>query len=319
MRRHPRLLAELVRQLLSAVVTLGILGTCVFFALRVLPGDPTSLILGDEASSVARAELRHRLGLDASLGTQWVRFFFGLLHGDMGESLVKPGVKAATVVARSLVPTAELATLAVLLGTLPGVLAAVLSVGILGPRARSAVHVAILFAASVPLLAFGPFLTWLLAVHWAIVPLPGDPDSGLYGLLFPSSLLSVPLGAQVARVGRATLLDQSHAKYLDAARARGASAPRVWFLHGLPVAAPAIVVIVAMQFGALLGGAVVLERLFERPGLGTVMLESYRTRDLPVLQAAVIAAGALFVFAQMIAQLVQSAISPERREERARD
>lgn len=317
--RLPRVLGAISRQLLSAAVTLAMLGTCVFFALRVLPGDPTSLILGDEASATARIELRHRLGLDVPLGTQWLRFMVGLLQGELGESLAMPGVKAAGVVARSLVPTAELATVAVLLGTLTGILAAVFSVGILGQRGRSVVHVGILFAASVPLLAFGPFLTWLFAVRWALVPLPGDPESGLYGLLFPAGLLSLPLGAQVARVGRATLLDQSRAKYLDAARARGASARRVWFLHGLPVAAPAIIVVVAMQFGALLGGAVVLERLFERPGLGTVMLESYRTRDLPVLQAAVIAAGALFVFAQMIAQLLESALSPHRGEVRGRD
>lgn len=175
-------------------------------------------------------------------------------------------------------------------------------------------HVVIMGFAAIPLLSFGPLLTWVLAVRFPLVPLPGDPESGLAGLLFASLLLSLPLSAQVARVARASLIDQSRAKYLEVAKAKGASPWRVWWVHALPVAAPPVLVVVAMQLGALLGGAVVLERLFERPGLGTLMLDAYRARDLPVLQASVVAAGALFVLAQMLAQLTHTAIDPRRGE-----
>jgi peptide/nickel transport system permease protein len=106
------------------------------------------------------------------------------------------------------------------------------------------------------------------------------------------------------------LLDQRRAKYLDAARAKGASAARVWIVHALPPAAAPIAVVVASQLGALLGGAVVLERLFERPGLGTLMLNAYAARDIPVLEAAVVAAGFLFVLAQALAGAISALLDP---------
>jgi peptide/nickel transport system permease protein len=182
-------------------------------------------------------------------------------------------------------------------------------------RARHAAHGLILGVASVPLLGFAPVLTWLVAVRVPIVPLPGDPESGLGGLLFAAGLLSLPLGAQVGRIARAALLDQARARYLDVARSKGASPLRVWLIHALPVACAPIAVVVATQLGALLGGAVVLERLFERPGLGTLMLKAHATRDLPVLEASVTAAGLLFVAAQMVAAIVITAVDPRGRTE----
>ena len=145
------------------------------------------------------------------------------------------------------------------------------------------------------------------------MPLPGDPDAGIAGLLFASTLLSIPLAAHVGRVGRAALVDLGRAPFLVVARAKGASNLRVWLRHALPVASGPIVTVVATQLGALLGGAVVLERLFERAGLGTLILEAYASRDLPVLEGAVVAAGALFVASQAIAAALQAAIDPRVR------
>jgi len=304
----------MAREGFAALLTVAILSSCVFFALRLLPGDPTTLILGDDASALARQQMRHRLGLDVPLARQWIGFLWGLVRGDFGESLARPGLEASTAVAHALVPTARLAGLAVAMGASVGVFVGTCSVGILPPSGRKLVHSGILVFASLPLLSFGPLLTWVVAVRFPLVPLPGDPDSGFAGLLFASVLLSVPLGAQVARVTRASLLDQSRARYLDVARSKGAGALRIWLIHALPVAAPPIVVVVAMQLGALLGGAVVLERLFERPGLGSLMLEAYRMRDLPVLEASVVASGFLFVTAQAMAQVLLIAIDPRRGE-----
>jgi peptide/nickel transport system permease protein len=148
-----------------------------------------------------------------------------------------------------------------------------------------------------------------------VVPLPGDPEAGLLGLMFASGLLGVPLAAQVARIARAALLDQERAKFLDVARAKGSSAARVWVLHALPPASGPIAVVIAAQLGALLGGAVVLERLFERPGLGTLMLNAYAARDLPVLEGALVAAGLLFVVVQALAGAVHALLDPRGRPE----
>ncbi|MBK8997248.1 MAG: ABC transporter permease [Myxococcales bacterium] len=298
----------------GALLTLVALASLTFLALRLLPGDPAALVLGEQASESDRALLRAKLGLDRSLPLQYARFLAGLARLDLGDSLARPGTPAFDEVGRALGPTAALAGSAVLIGALAGIAAAVLCVGPwLGPR-REWLHRAVLLVAATPLLAFAPLATFVLAVRLRWVPLPGDPDSGASGLLFAAGLLSLPLGAQVARIGRAALLDLGRAKFLDVAAAKGGSAFRVWVVHALPAASAPISVVIAAQLGALLGGAVVLERLFERPGLGTLMLSAYAARDIPVLEASVVAAGLLFVAVQALAIAVHAAIDPRGRE-----
>ncbi|HEX4341678.1 MAG TPA: ABC transporter permease [Polyangiaceae bacterium] len=298
---------------LGAFWVLLALSSLVFLALRVLPGDPAALVLGEQAKEADRAALRARLGLDRSLGAQYVSFVWGLARLDLGDSLSRPGVPAFAEVRRAFGPTAALASTAVLLGAVLGVAAALLCVGPWLRERREWAHAALVAVAATPLVAFAPVATFFLAVEHRLVPLPGDPDSGFAGLLFASGLLAVPLAAQVGRIGRAALLEQSRARYLDVAAAKGASPSRVWLVHALPVASGPIAVTVATQLGALLGGAVVLERLFERPGLGTLMLNAYAARDIPVLEAAVVAAGSLFVLAQGAAGAVTATLDPRGR------
>jgi peptide/nickel transport system permease protein len=159
-------------------------------------------------------------------------------------------------------------------------------------------------------LAFAPVLTFALAARLRVVPLPGDPDAGAAGLLFASGLLSLPLAAHVARVCRAALDDVAGAPFLAVARAKGGSIARMLWLHALPSQAGPLVTVLGTQLGALLGGAIVLERLFERRGLGTLILDAYASRDLPVLEAAVVFSGALFVVAQQLAAAAHAAIDP---------
>lgn len=305
-----RVLRSTLERASGAALTLVLLATLVFLALRLLPGDPAALVLGDQASEADRAVLRGRLGLDRPLAIQYLHFLTGLCRLNLGDSLARPGTRAFDEVARALGPTAALAGVAVAIGALAGIALALLSVGPwLGARRRF-LHAGILFVAATPLLAFAPLATYLLAVRVRWVPLPGDPESGFAGLLFAAGLLSLPLAAQVARIGRAALLDQARAKFLEVAAAKGGSPFRVWVVHALPVASAPIAVVIATQLGALLGGAVVLERLFERPGLGTLMLNAYAARDIPVMEASVVAAGMLFVFAQAAAGMIHGLIDP---------
>ncbi len=306
-------LRTLCTRALEAVLVVVAMASIVFFAMRLLPGDPARLVLGDEADEASLAPLRHKLGLDAPLYVQYAHFLKGLVTLDLGESLRRPGESAMSRVRESIVPTAELASLAVVLGAAMGVIAALLAVGPwLGTRKKWVDRAATALAAT-PLLSFAPLLTFALAARARVVPLPGDPDAGFGGLLFASSLLAIPLGAQVARVSRAALDDVARSQFLTVARAKGATSLRTWVVHALPASMGPIVTVVASQLGALLGGAVVLERLFERPGLGSLILESYSARDLPVLEAAIVAAGAFFVVAQIGAALAHAAIDPRVR------
>jgi peptide/nickel transport system permease protein len=308
-----RVLVAVLSRAAEAVLVVLVLATLVFLALRLLPCDPAALVLGDQASEIERAALRAKLHLDEPLHVQYARFTWGLATFDLGESIRRPGVRAVARVLDAAGPTAELASLAVLFGAVLGIGAAVLGAGPWLGKRRGIVDRVATAVAATPLLAFAPVLTFALAARLRVVPLPGDPDAGAAGLVFASALLALPLAAHVARVSRAALHDVSRAQFLGVARAKGGSHARVMWLHALPAAIGPIVTVVGTQLGALLGGAVVLERLFERRGLGTLILEAYASRDLPVLEAAVVFSGALFVGAQQIAAAVHAAIDPRVR------
>ena len=308
-----RVLLAVASRVAEAVLVVLALATLVFLALRILPGDPAALVLGDQASAVERAALDAKLHLDEPMWLQYARFLYGLSTFDLGESIRRPGVSAVARVASAIGPTASLAAIAVVLGAVFGVAAAVLGAGPwLGAR-RGWIDRGATALAATPLLAFAPVLTFALAARLRVVPLPGDPEAGLPGLLFASGLLALPLAAHVARVSRAALDDLGRAQFLSVARAKGGSFARVLWIHALPAAIGPIVTVLGTQLGALLGGAVVLERLFERRGLGTLILEAYASRDLPVLEAAVVFSGALFVGAQQLASAAHAAIDPRVR------
>lgn len=303
------LLAEVV----GAAAVVLLVGSIVFFAFRLLPGDPTALVLGEQSSEAERALLRARLHLDEPLLRQYVRFLGSLAHGQVGPSLRKPELDAASLVLGALPATAALAALSVGLGAFFGIALALGSVATRPSlRARLADRL-IALGASVPLLAFAPAATWVLAVRLRWVPLPADPDAGVRGLLYAAVLLSLPLGAAVGRIARASLEVAAKSPFLQVARAKGLPTTRVWLVHALPTCVGPIVTVVAAQLGALLGGAVVLERLLERRGLGTVLAEALAARDLPVIEATVIVSAALFVTVQAAGSQLHAALDPRAR------
>jgi peptide/nickel transport system permease protein len=300
-------------RVLEAMAVLLVLASAVFFALRLLPGDPAALVLGDQAGPAELAKLRVQLHLDESLAAQYARFVHGLVSLDLGDSLRRPGVPALERVWEAFAPTGALAGVAVAIGSIVGVAAAVLAVGPwLGARRRW-VDRALVAVAAIPLLSFAPVVTYALAARLRFVPLPGDPDAGFAGLLFASALLAIPLAAQVGRTGRAALAEVASLPFLTVAAAKGATPLRVWLVHALPAVSGPILTVIATQLGALLGGAVVLERLFERWGLGTLILEAYASRDLPVIEAAVVVSGAIFVFVQALAVALHAAVDARAR------
>lgn len=298
---------------LSALAVVLLVGSVVFFAFRLLPGDPTALVLGEQATEAERALLRARLHLDEPILSQYARFLGSLAHGRVGPSLRRPDLDAARLVVDAFPATAALAGLSVAFGALYGVSLALFSVAMRpGWPARLADRILGL-SASVPLLSFAPAATWVLAVRLRWVPLPADPDAGFAGLLYAAALLAIPLGAAVGRIARASLETSSRSPFLQVARAKGLSPLRVWCLHALPTSVGPIVTVIAAQLGALLGGAVVLERLLERRGLGTVLAEALAARDLPVIEATVLLSAALFVTVQAIGTQVHAWVDPRAR------
>jgi peptide/nickel transport system permease protein len=300
--------------LAGAAMTVVGVASVVFFAFRLLPGDPADLVLGDRATPAERALVHAQLHLDEPIFRQYLRFLGGLWHGQFGPSLRHPELDASRIVVSALPETATLAACAVALGAGLGIVLALVSVGSRVRVARVISDRVISLSSSVPLLAFAPAATWLLAVRLRWVPLPADPDAGVRGLLFAAVLLAVPLGAAVARVARSALHEARRSPFLQVARAKGRSELAVWLLHALPVCMGPIVTVVAAQLGALLGGAIVLERILERRGLGTVLAEALAARDLPVVEGTVVISAALFVVAQGAGQRLHAFFDPRARE-----
>jgi peptide/nickel transport system permease protein len=298
----------------ESLLVVFVVASLTFFALRLLPGDPALLILGDQASPEALATVREKLHLGEPMILQYARFCARLLTFDFGESLRWPGTDARTRVLSALGPTSQLAVTSTALGALFGTSMAVLASGPWLGRASRLLAGALTALAAVPLLALAPLLTWLFAVRLRACALPGDVDAGPGALLFGAALLAIPLGAHVGRVAHASLGDVSRALFLTTARAKGARPARVWFVHALATVMGPVVTTIAAQLGALLGGAVVVERLFQRHGLGSLMLDAYASRDLPVLEGAIVAAGALFVVAQAVATGAHLLVDPRARE-----
>lgn len=303
-----------VRAASSTVVTIVTLGTLVFLAGRALPSDPAALLLGEQASPAERASVMRALHLDQPLHVQYAHFLRGLTHLDFGESLRRPGTPALGRALEALLPTAELALTAVGLSTVLGLALALLVHGPWLGRGRGMLSAAIDVLAAIPLVAFAPLATYVLCLRLRWVPLPGDPEARVVGLLFASALLALPLGLQLARFARALLAGGTRAQYLQVARSKGASESRTLLIHALPPMSGPLTVIVATQFGALLGGAAVLEKLFERRGLGTLLIEAYGSRDLPVLEASVVLSGVLFALVQGLGTLVQALLDPRVRQ-----
>jgi len=306
-------IARLGSSVASGVTTVLAVGSGVFFAFRLLPGDPTLLVLGERATDAQRALLRARLHLDESLLRQWGRFLWGALHLEMGASLRRPELDSFRVVLDALPSTALLAATSVVLGAILGVSLALLAVGARNTLVRASASRLIGLFASVPLLAFAPAATWVLAVRMRMVPLPADPDAGVIGLLYAAALLSIPLSAAVGRVARTSLAEASVSPFLQVARAKGRGEAGVWIVHALPTCVGPIVTVVAAQLGALLGGAIVLERLLERRGLGTVVADALAARDLPVIEASVVLAAALFVVVQALGVFLHARLDPRAR------
>ena len=294
----------IVRRVVGALVTMLLLAALLFFATRVLPGDITPIVLGEEASASDRARLRERLHLDDSKSMQAALFARDVVLLDWGTSLRRPSERCLDRVREAAKPTAALAFTAVGIGAALGLALAVTTTVTRSRRLRRAMDL----VAATPLLAFAPVVTWLFAWKLRVVSLPGDPEAGLGGLLFASGLLAAPLAAHLARLTVALLEPLREGNALRLVRAKGATELRVWVAHALPQVASTVVVIVGAQLGSLLGGALVLERLFERPGLGLLALEAWQARDLPMLEASVLASGALFVATQVAAGLVASIV-----------
>jgi peptide/nickel transport system permease protein len=300
-----------VRRLVhTALVTLGVV-TLVFVALR-LSGDPASTMLPGDASVDELRALRHTLGLDQPLATQYVSFLWSAVRGDFGESF-RHQQPAFGLVLERLPATLELAFAALLLAVVVA-----LPLGILAALHRGrlldvvAMGLAVVGQAT-PYFWMGIMLILVVSVELGWLPTSGR--GGWQRLILPAITLGTHFAAVLARLTRTSMLEVLGQNFVTTARAKGLAERRVILAHALKNAAVPVVTLIGLQFGTLLGGAVVTETIFAWPGVGRLAVQSVFVRDYPVVQAGVLVLALAFVAINLLVDLLYGVLDPRIRRE----
>ena len=300
----------LVRRLLLTIPVLLGVATLVFSLIHLVPGDPAQAMLGDGASPQDIAELRANLGLDRPLPAQYASFLTSALVGDLGTSF-RTGQPVTTMIAERVPATAELAfaamTVAIFLAIPLGIVAAVW-------RNSAADHAAMTFSLagiSIPNFWLGPLLAIVFSVELGWLPVSGRGTLG--HLVLPAFSLGLALSAILARMTRASLLEELGELYVRAARARGASPATAVLGHALRNSLIPLVTIIALQFGAVLTGAVITETIFAWPGIGRLLIQSIGFRDYPLVQGCILLIAVTYVSVNLITDVLYGVLDPRIR------
>ncbi|MBV9784696.1 MAG: ABC transporter permease, partial [Acidisphaera sp.] len=308
------MIAYAVRRLLAAVPTLLAVLTLVFLLVRVVPGDPAIAILGDRATPDAVAALRARLGLDVPIWQQYLRFVGQSLSGDFGTSMVtnRPVVRdVATVVPYTL----ELSAAALLVGVAVGVPAGVAAALYRRRFADLAIRIVSLLGLSFPVFVSGIFLLLLFALHWPIFPVIGTGAAAglgdrLWRLVLPAATLGLVMAAYITRVTRSAMIAVLREDYIRTARSKGVSRGQVVWRHGLRNAGIPVVTVVGLYVGILIGNSVLTEIVFNRPGLGSLIVNALTARDYTMLQGLMVVYCFLIVAVNLLTDLAYGLIDP---------
>jgi peptide/nickel transport system permease protein len=311
----------LLRRVGTALLLIWLVASIVFLAIRLVPGDPAELLLsqgGVAPDPAAVAQLDAQLGLDQPLLTQYVTNLRHLLRGDLGTSLQDDSSVAAEI-ARRLPRTLELigavALIAVLTGLPAGLYAATHRGGWFDRLALAKSALAL----AVPVFVLGTLLVLLFAqtLHWVpaggYVPLAADPLRHLLLLAMPAVTIGAGLAATVFRMARAAVLDVAQREYVRTARAKGAGPARVLLHHVLRNALLPVVTVLALHLGSLLGGTVLVEYVFNYPGLSGLLVEAVNARDYPEVEGVVLVISVLFVSLNLAVDLLYGLLDPRVR------
>ncbi len=282
-------------------------------SLRLVPGDPIDHILGDQAQGSSRELLARDLGLidqnglPVSFVEQYWRFATSLFTGQVKSFVSRRN--ALEMVAERLPYTIALALsamlIAMMLGPVFGVLASLYC-------NRLPDHLLSLFALigiSVPSFFLGPLLLLLFSIRLKLLPISGA-DDGLFSLVLPSFAMGTALAAMLARMSRASMLEVLSEDFIRTAAAKGLSPAKVFFKHALRNALIPVTTMMGLQFGAVLAGAVITERVFNWPGLGLLLFESIQKLDMPLVQTCVLVIAFIYAIINMLTDIVYGLIDP---------
>lgn len=308
-RRVRRLAARAATIAASIVLVLWGAATLAFLAFRVIPGDPVDVMLGPQAqvSDAVKDGIRAELGLDQPVLAQYGMFLSNLVRGDLGESY-QLRLPVVEVIGRQLGSTLQLSALALLLA----VGAAVVSAVLVRRRSSRAVAAAVeLVLLSSPVFWIGLLLLSVFSFGLGWFPVSGSQDPAT--LVLPAVTLALPVGALLSQVLRDGIVEAERAPFVLTVQARGATPARETLRHTLRHSASGAVTLTAYLVGSLLGGAVLVETVFARPGIGRVTLAAISDRDLPVITGVILLSALVFVVVNTVVEIVAPLLDPRLR------
>jgi peptide/nickel transport system permease protein/oligopeptide transport system permease protein len=302
--------AYLARRVLLLAPTLFGVTLATFLMLRLTPGDPVQIMLGEFGSRERVIELRRELGLDRPMAVQYFRFAERVIRGDLGTSIRSRRAVSDEIIDRlpsTVTLTLAAMTFAVCLGVPIGIVAATTK----RPAVDSAVMAFALLGLSMPSFWSGLLLILFFSLKLGLFPI--TEAQGLRALVLPAVTLAAPALAVLARITRSSMLEVLRHEYVRTARSKGLAERLVVYRHALPNALIPVLTIIGLQFGGQLAGAVIVESVFARPGLGRLAVNAILARDFPVVQGIVLVIATMYVFVNLVVDVLYVGLDPRIR------
>lgn len=304
----------ILRRLGSGALALLGVSVLVFLFLHMIPGDPVDHLAGGEATPEMREKLQKCMYLDRSLPAQFGVFMGNIANGTLGRQCPNPEGKPSVLrrVLQVMPYTIELAVagmlVAIVLALPLGIIAALRR----GTAVDTAAAIVSLSGLSMPIMWLGPLLLFLCFIHLGWLPGPAEPDAR-FALVLPAIAVGVHLMAMLSRMTRASMVEVLREDYLRTARAKGLSNWTIIVKHGLRNALLPVITVAGIQIGSLLSGAIITEKVFARPGLGTLMIEGIQERNYPIVQGTVLVVAVIYVTVNIVVDLAYGLADPRIR------
>lgn len=301
----------LITRVLYTLPVLWLVVSAVFLLIHLVPGDPIVQMLGEGAPASDVAATRHAYGLDIPLRQQYVRYWKGVLHGDLGPSILY-GEGVSRLIAQRYPFTLELTLASLFIAILISIPAGVRSAQRRGRWDDKLLSVVSLFGLSFPNFALGPILILFFAIKLGWLPVSGTGT--LAHLVLPAITMGAAMAAILTRMVRTSMLEELGQDYIRTARAKGVSERGVVYRHALRNAMLPVLTVVGLQFGALLAGAIVTETIFSWPGIGRLTIQAIGNRDYYLVQGCILAIGLTYVLVNFLTDLLYSVANPRIRQ-----
>jgi ABC-type dipeptide/oligopeptide/nickel transport system permease component len=298
-------------RLLYMVPVLWLVVSVVFLLIHLVPGDPIQQMLGEGASSADIQAARHAYGLDVPVGRQYINYWKGVLHGDLGRSL-RFDQPVSRIIAQRYPQTLQLTLASMIVALLISIPAGVRSARRRNRWDDRALSFVSLLGLSFPNFALGPVLILFFAIYLGWLPVSGS--GSLAHLVLPAITMGGALAAILTRMVRTAMLEEMNQDYIRTARAKGLSENVVVYKHALRNALVPVLTVVGLQFGALLAGAIVTETIFSWPGIGRLTISAISNRDYYLVQGCILMIGLTYVVVNFMTDFFYSLANPRIRQ-----